>query len=71
MEHIAKTLTTLLFYYELVSKLFRLLLNAICMGFREFREVSDGEWEVIRPFLYDLKALVIDNGFEPFEVEGS
>jgi transposase len=28
-----------------------LLLNAICMGFREFREVSDGEWEVIRPFL--------------------
>jgi transposase len=21
------------------------------MGFREFREVSDGEWEVIRPFL--------------------
>jgi hypothetical protein len=36
-----------------------------------FREVSDGEWEVIRPFLYDLKALVIDNGFEPFEVEGS
>jgi hypothetical protein len=21
------------------------------MGFREFREVSDGEWEVISPFL--------------------
>jgi hypothetical protein len=21
------------------------------MRFREFREVSDGEWEVIRPFL--------------------
>jgi transposase len=28
-----------------------LFLNAICMGVREFREVSDGEWEVIRPFL--------------------
>jgi transposase len=28
-----------------------LLLNAICMRFREFREVSDGEWEVIKPFL--------------------
>jgi transposase len=21
------------------------------MGFREFREVSDGEWEMIKPFL--------------------
>jgi transposase len=28
-----------------------LFLNAICMGVREFREVSDYEWEVIRPFL--------------------
>jgi hypothetical protein len=28
-----------------------LFLNAICMGFRGFREVSDGEWEIIRPFL--------------------
>ncbi len=28
-----------------------LLLNAICMWFREFREVSDGEWEMIKPFL--------------------
>jgi transposase len=27
------------------------LLNAICMGFREFREVSDGGWEVVRLFL--------------------
>jgi len=45
-----------------------LFLNSFCMG---FREVSDGEWEVIRPFLYDLKALIIVKGFEPFEVEGS
>jgi transposase len=28
-----------------------LLLNAICMEVREFREISDYEWEVIRPFL--------------------
>jgi hypothetical protein len=31
-----------------------LLLNAICMGFRGFREVSDGVWEVVRPFLPPL-----------------
>jgi hypothetical protein len=32
---------------EPVSKLFRPL-NAICMG---FREISDGEWGVVRPLL--------------------
>jgi hypothetical protein len=44
-------------FVELVSKLFRLLLNAICMGFREFREISDGEWEVVRSFLPPMSSV--------------
>jgi hypothetical protein len=34
-----------------------LFLNAICMRFREFREISDGEWEVIRPFLPPMSSV--------------
>jgi hypothetical protein len=36
------------FIRELVSNYLGLFLNAICMG---FREVSDGEWGVVRPLL--------------------